>query len=244
MKKVLIVVLIIFAVIVGSYFIWNYFDSKKAGDLEKNSAQSQTEVQKTTVSENAPESYQIKGVPLYQEKNFCYGESAMMILEYSGLNKEKVDEFKNFVKSNGKGGPPDIFMGFEAEEFDVIDNIHLGYSKDYNKEAKEFYDGFFDNPEKQVVLFEDKNEALKTLKEVVSQNIPVIVLIKNGNHYVVATGYDRDKIYLNDPDPDSGSQKTILLDDFLSQWNISDEEDSIAGKMGFPGDYGMIWLEK
>lgn len=242
-KTLKIVLIVITLVVVVGLIIWAMLNiaSNKQQDQQ---TQITTEPTQTT-SAQIPTAHQISGVPYYYEQGgFCYASSAMMILEKYGFSKDEVAEFKTLVKSKGKGGPPDIFIGFEDEKFDVIDNIHMGYFKDYNKEPKEFYDDFFDNPEKQVTLFKDENEALAKLKQLVSQDIPVIAIIDNGNHYVVVTGYDELTISYNDPDPSSEQQKKIATQDFISEWNISQQDKSTGGKLGFPGDYGMIWLEK
>lgn len=244
MNKTLKITLIVIAlVIVVSLIIWAMLNI--TSNKEK-SEQDQTANQPTqTTSAQIPTAHQISGVSYYGEQGgFCYGSSAMMILEKYGFSKDEVEKFKTIVKNQGQGGPPDIFIGFSDDSFDLADKVYLGYSKNYNKETKDFYDNFLDNPEKQVVLFANENEALKKLKQLVSQNIPVIALIDNGNHYVVVTGYDDKTISYNDPDISSEQQKKIAVEDFISEWNISGEDKSISGKMGFPGDYGLIWLEK
>ena len=103
--------------------------------------------------------------------------------------------------------------------------------------------------------FNDKDEALNKLKELVSSDHLVMIIGHHGNHYMVVTGYDENYIYLNDPGSDEVffqkvdyqneyQEKTkMLIDNFFEQWTISGFEGGDRG-IGFPGDYGMIWLVK
>ena len=78
----------------------------------------------------------------------------------------------------------------------------------------------------------------------VSSGTPLIALIQKGNHYVVVTGYDEKLVYINDPDPDVGVTK-MSVDEFLGQWqNYKQDLGKGRGDMGFPGEYGMLWLER
>ncbi len=192
-----------------------------------------------------PLSYHIENVPYYGEKNFCYGASAMMLVKYAGLTEQKVQEFRTAVKS-GPGGPPDIFQGFQ--KFNIINKVYIGYSKNYVKKDADFYNQYLINSEEQVMIFNDKNEALEQLKKIVSSDILVMIVGHYGNHYLVVTGYDKDYIYINDPGLDTGytykdgsfSEKSKMsISHFLEQWTISKFE---GGGVGFPGDYGMIWF--
>ncbi len=191
-------------------------------------------------TKTAPLSYQIADIPYYSQKNFCYGASMMMVLKHSGLGEQHVQKFKKILEEKGKGGPPDIFIGLKA--LNLISNIRLGYFKNYNQKFADFYKQNFGLADKQIINFSDSQEGLSFLKQKISANIPVITLIQNGNHYVVATGYDQNDIYLNDPDPDFGKRK-MTINDFLAEW--TNYEQNIKGdQIGFPGEMGMIWLEK
>lgn len=231
-------------------------------DVEKEEVQPSTEIpseeiQPEEIPEVPPEeipvekpketllSYQIKNVPYYGEKGFCYGASAMMLVKYVGLTEQKVQEFRTAVKS-GLGGPPDIFTGFQ--KFNLIDKVYIGYSKNYVKKDADFYNQLLINSKEQVMIFNDKNEALEQLKKLVSSDILVMIIGHYGNHYFVVTGYDKDHIYINDPGLDTGytykegsfSEKSKMsISHFLEQWTISKSE---GGGVGFPGDYGMIWF--
>jgi ABC-type bacteriocin/lantibiotic exporter with double-glycine peptidase domain len=118
----------------------------------------------------------------------------------------------------------------------------LAYSKNYNQKFADFYKRNFNLAEKQIINFASAEEGLSFLKQKVSVNLPVITLIQNGNHYVVVTGYDQNDIYLNDPDPDFGKRK-MKINDFLAEW--TNYNQNVKGdQIGFPGEMGMIWLEK
>lgn len=229
---IVLIVVLVLGLIGGSIY---FYYAREENDLKNV----QTIEEKT---QEIPVEYKISGVPYYSEKGgFCYGESSKMILEYDGMSKDEVAEFETYVKKNGKGGPPDAFNGFD--KFGYKNEIRIGYKKDFNKSAAEFYDNFLADPDEQVEIFSNQDEAFKKLKQLVSSDIPVIAIVDNGNHYVVVYGYDENNIYVNDPDPDNGGENKIIQNErFLEQWNISDQSKSTAGVIGFPGDYGMIWL--
>jgi len=198
-----------------------------------------------------PVSYHIKNPPYYREDGFCWGASAIMLMMDYGLSENEIQGFRTILK-NGRGGPPDMFMGFK--EFGILDKIRIAYSKNYDKESADFYNHqLLANPEEQVVILEDENEALEKLKELISTDILVMIIGHHGNHYMVVTGYGDDYIYINDPGIDNVyltkygekyQEKTkMLIDRFFEQWTVSGFEGGERG-INFPGDYGMIWLEK
>lgn len=191
-------------------------------------------------TKTAPASYQITNVPYYSQKGFCYGASMMMVLKHFGLGEQQVQKFKKILEEKGKGGPPDIFIGLKA--LNLINGVHLAYSKNYNQKFANFYKRALGLADKQIINFVNSEEALSFLKQKVSTNIPVITLIQGGIHYVVVTGYDQNDIYLNDPDPDFGKRK-MAISDFLAEW--TNYQQNIKGdQIGFPGEMGMIWLEE
>ncbi|HUV47032.1 MAG TPA: C39 family peptidase [Candidatus Bathyarchaeia archaeon] len=210
----------------------------------------------TFISENekfsAPSSYHMENVPYYGEKNWCWGSSALMLLMGAGLTEEKIQNARAVIKNEGRGGPPDMFIGFQ--EYDLVDNVRIAYSKDYVEKYADFYNNqLLVNPGKQTILFDNQNEAFNYLKSLISSDVLVMIVVHNGNHFVIATGYDEDYIYTNDPGWDNGydykidsgpdlEQRRIAMDDFLKEWSISGQEEEIGGKIGFPGDYGIIWL--
>lgn len=161
-------------------------------------------------------------------------------LEYYGFSKEDVMSFKNFVQKQGRGGPPDIFLGFK--EYGLINKVYVGYSKNYNKEYTEFYNNLVNEEDKQIIVFDNQVKAVYKLKKLISSDIPVIVLINYGSNYDVAIGYDQEYVYLNDSHDIGGANVSKAWDTFLDEW--TSEESGAPGKIGFPGNYGMIWLEK
>ena len=227
--------LFVLVVLIGFLF-WN-----KTGNQEITTLS----LKKEKETGELPLSYHIDNVPYYgevigMEEGFCYGYSAMMILEYYGFDKEKVMAFRNFVKNKGRGGPLDIFIGFK--EYGLIDKIRVGYSKDYNQEYAGFYKSLVDEEKRQIVVFDSQKQAISKLKRLISSDIPVIVLINYGSNYDVAIGYDQEYIYLNDPHDIGGPNVKKSWSNFLTEWVVS-EESGRPNTIGFPGDYGMIWLE-
>ena len=210
---------------------------------------------KCTTREEAeiPPSYHIENPPYYREDYFCWGASAIMLMMNYGLSENEIQEFRTILKS-GRGGPPDMFMGFK--EFGVLDKIRIAYSKNYSKEAADFYNRqLLIKPDEQVIILADENEALERLKKLISSDILVMIIGHHGNHYMIVTGYDKDYIYINDPGIDKEflqkvsyqseyQEKTKMsVENFFEQWTVSGFEGGERG-ISFPGDYGMIWLEK
>lgn len=234
----LIAVIVILVLLIIGAGIYYFVKKSQKSEVSTTPASSPTvtATTKTTLVE-----YQIKDVPYYAEAGFCYGASTMMVLEYKGLTKDQVEEYKSAVKK-GKGGPPDMFIGLE--NLGLKKYVYMAYSKDYNQEFAKSYNSFVNDATKQVKTFASQDEALKKLKELISQDNPAIVIIDDGNHYVVAIGYDKDYIYVNDPDPDKGGKdKKIQINNFLEQWNIKSQSETTGDKMGYPGNYGTIWFE-
>jgi len=201
-----------------------------------------------------PLSYHIKNPPYYREDGFCWGASAIMLMIDYGLPENEVQNTRTVLKS-GLGGTPDMFLGFG--DFGVMDKIRIAYSKDYIKEFADFYNQqVLATPEEQIILLDDQVDALNYLKKLVSSDILVIADIHYGNHFVVITGYDENYIYINDPGYDNGYEyeggsygehAKLSINQFLKEWGISRQEKTLAemeGAIGWPGDYGMIWLKK
>ncbi len=214
-------------------------------DQEQEAGEPEEEQPKT------PLSYHIKDPPYYREDGFCWGASAIILMMYEGFLEDEIQVFRTILKS-GPGGPPDMFRGFR--EFGVIDRVRIAYSKNYNKQFADFYNQqILVRPEEQVILLDNQTDALNRLRELISSDILVIIMGHHGNHYMVVTGYDEDYIYISDPgidevflqkvDYQSEYQEKIKMsvENFFEQWNISDFE---GGGIGFPGNYGMIWIEK
>ena len=200
----------------------------------------------------APSVYHIDNAPYYGEKNWCWGSSALMLLMDAGLTEEKIQNARAVIKKEGRGGPPDMFLAFQ--EYGLIDHVRIAYSKNYVKKYADFYNSqLLVNPAEQTLLFDNQNEAFSYLKTLISSDVLVIIVVHNGNHFVIATGYDDNYIYTNDSGWDNGydykidadpdlKQRRIAIDDFLKEWSISGQEEEIKGMIGFPGDYGIIWL--
>lgn len=245
MKK-LILILVLFMFIVGCSQ-----QSKKVAEKEIPAEEPAKEAE-GSAEEKAdliPTDYHIKKAPYYHEDNFCWGASAIMLMMYEGLNEEEIQNFRTILKS-GPGGPPDMFRGFS--DFKVLNKVRIAYSKNYNKEFADFYNHqLLINPEEQVIILNDEDEALELLKKLVSSDILVMIIGHHGNHYMIVTGYDEDYIYINDPGADDVyltkygeeyQEKTKMsTNQFFEQWTVSGFEGE---GIGFPGDCGIIWLEE
>lgn len=253
MKKILITLIIIIILVIGGFFVYQTIFRYNQPSVEESKISSE-EKTKEIETKSFPASYYIENPPYYREDGFCWGGSAIMLMKDYGLKEEEVQDIRKVLKS-GPGGTPDMFLGFN--DFGVIDKVRIAYSKDFIKEFADFYNHqILVNPKEQTILLDDQTYALDYLKKLVSSDVLVIADVHYGNHFVVVTGYDEDYIYINDPGRDDAyeyekgyyeEQSKISIDQFLKEWGISKQEKTMAEKkdaIGFPGDYGMIWLVK
>jgi len=250
MKKKIIFVILILVILCLSFAIY------KSGLISKTAKKDAGKKVGTSISEDgnflAPSAYHIKNVPYYGEKNWCWGSSALMLLMERGLTEEEIQNARAVIKNEGLGGPPDIFIAFQ--EYDLADKVRIAYSKDYVEKYAKFYNSqLLVSPKEQTILFDNQNQAFNYLKSLISSDVLVMIVVHNGNHFVIATGYDDNYVYTNDSGWDNGydykidsapdlKQRRIAISDFLKEWSISGQEKEISGMMGFPGNYGIIWL--
>ena len=247
MSKLKIIIIVVVIVLGLGYGLYRSGLIGKKVKLEENII--------TSIEERSslPLSYHIKDVPYYGEKSWCWGSSALMLLMNAGLKEEEIQNARTAIKTEGRGGPPDMFIGFR--KYDFIDNIRIAYSKDFVKKYADFYNNqLLTNPSEQTIIFDNREVAFNYLKKLISQDVLVMIVVHNGNHFVIATGYDKDYIYTNDPGWDNGydykidgdpdlKQRRIAIGDFWNEWSIAGQEEEIGGEIGFPGNYGMIWFK-
>ena len=247
MSKLKIVIIAVIVLGLG----YGFYRSGLIGEKTKPGANIITSVEEQS---SLPLSYHIKNAPYYGEKKWCWGSSALMLLMDAGLNEKEVQNARTAIKNEGRGGPPDMFIGFR--EANLINNVRIAYSKNFVKKYADFYNRqLLVNPQEQTILFDNQEVAFDYLKRLISQNTSVMIVVHNGNHFVIATGYDQNYIYTNDPGWDNGydykidsdpdlKQRRINISDFFNEWGIAGQEKEIDGKIGFPGNYGIIWLEE
>lgn len=253
-KKILIVLIILVCLVIGGVFVYkNIFQPKpEKGESDQNGSW-----QKITLASSPPTSYQLE-VPLYQQNNFCYGASAMMIARYWGLTEEKIQELKQLMISGkglmGPAGAPPIIIPALAE-FNLGSSVYLGYLKGSDLNPLKMWTHGLDNSEEQVKTFSSSDEALLYLKRLIASKIPVIAIVEwdlakpegageegaKNDHFTVVVGYDENHIYTNDPSPDRGSGVyAYTTADFLERWNL---RGTTSRQAAFLGDYGMIFLK-
>lgn len=246
--KIFILIFVVVAFAFGIY---------KSGLISKVTKKETGEKIGTFISEDrnfsVPSVYHIVNVPYYSEKNWCWGSSTLMLLMERGFTEKEIQNARAVIKNEGRGGPPDMFIAFQ--EYGLVDKVRIAYSKKYVKEYADFYNSqLLVNPAEQTMLFDNQDEAFNYLKFLISSDVLVMIVVHNGNHFVIATGYDDNYVYTNDPGWDNGydykidsdlelKQRRIAVDDFLEEWSIGGQAEEIGEMIGFPGDYGMIWLE-
>lgn len=212
--------------------------------------------QKLNLISNPPLSHQLK-VPLYQQNNFCYGASAMMIARYWGLAEEETQRLRQLMISGeglmGPAGAPPIIVPAFAK-FNLGSFVYLGYLKDSGLNPLRMWTHAIADTDEQVKTFASADESLLYLKRLIASNIPVIAIIewdltkKEGegeagakdDHFTVVVGYDENHIYTNDSSPDRGGEVYVYTTaDFLKTWNL---RGTTSRQAAFLGDYGMIFL--
>ncbi len=115
---------------------------------------------------------------------------------------------------------------------------------------------------KEVVYFNDDEEALQFLKKAIAMEKPLIVHLdmyylvdafrsqspcdfwkflpkEHASHFLTVTGFDKDKIYLNDPTCQGAKDMHIAASEFLKSWEATkDMPDANLGP------YWGLYLEK
>ena len=149
-------------------------------------------------TETFPESHEITGFPLIEQPDqiTCGPTSATMVLQCYGV-WVSVDEVKNktktqWFKHNGKP------IGMTSPEYLPVAMTHFSVKSKMTR------------------------GDLNRLKYFVSQNKPVIVLLRSGKqywHYVVVIGYDKSNVII--ADPGWGKRRVLPEEHFLGSWNFT-----------------------
>lgn len=232
-KKVIIFISIIFAICINgcSSMVDDNYSAYEKEAVDRNVKQDK--------------SMNILEVPIICQmpelKNGCEVTSLAMLLQYKGINIDKMTLCEKMIKDDTKivedeegniitwGNPSNGFVG------DVYGN-EKGYSISVEAIiplAKEYYKKGVNNL---------TGDNIKKIEKSLSQGNPVLVwvtadFIKNpqwvqwkdrkGNvvkatfsqHAIVLTGYDKTYFYYNDP-IDGGKNKTVRKQDFIDVWNL------------------------
>lgn len=143
-----------------------------------------------------PPEHRINNFPTAQQPDSitCGPTSAAMVLRHYG-HESTVDEVKELTKTHWYGTPGNE-VGMTAPDY-----ITTALNK-FGLKARL------------------KNDDLEEVKFEVSQNRPVIVLVRSGKktwHYMVAIGYNEKEMIFSDPG--GGYHRTVSKDNFFLAWN-------------------------
>ena len=145
------------------------------------------------------------------------------------------------------------FLTKALREYELTGKLYLGYypSIGNNQESQGQFAKNIANPQTQIKLFKNGQEALETLKKLISSNIPVMFAWEDemgevkdpqgecdDDTYNVAVGYDQNSItYYTLPN----LKTKVSISEFMQKWNLQNQK---ACYWIFPGSYVMMWLAK
>jgi len=227
------------------------------------------------IAAESPDNYQLDVGLVYSgnqdRPGLCYLGAFSMLLKF----KEPKIEFFDIIAASGIGikagyidsGEASVLGNGVGEACIILatDNLNTSFTLGLNENGNDSAPYYppqlrFGNQAKEVVYFNDAEDAFAYLKYVVSSGNPVVVYLdcyylyddfvlasdfwKNSmekdhyDHYMVVTGYDKDNIYLNDPtDPtEAAANIPAKLENFMQAWEKGSE---VAQKLG---PFWMIYL--
>jgi len=205
------------------------------------------EAQKAECKETAEE-----GTWGFLEVNISYAAGAMTLLKHWGASEKEVQDYWYLIKeeeeeeNNDSKYDPTRFAS-ALKQFGYSSYLHIGFLENsFSRFSKSNLNEFLENPEKQIRVFKDKNEALIYLKKLISSNIPVMVACESNpqecenetldNNFILVFGYDKDNIYYFTL---PGEKTSTSISKFLKNWEL---QPGINWKSEFPGNYNIIFL--
>lgn len=248
--KTLIILIILIGLGLGGFFIFQELKEKASEEalrlpLEAEEQPKKTKAWEGLASIKLPSSYQIKDIKYYGETGKCYVAGAMGLLKHWGATEQEVQNYWQWIQKEGQGGPPDFALAFK--EFGYSEYLYFGYSREpAARFPKPYFKHFLKNAEKQLKVFESKEEALFYLKNLIASNIPVMVALEGNpelqqeesedNDFILVDGYDEEKIYYHTFEGRTSS----IIPNFLKKWELQSGSDMFSE---FPGNYSIIFLK-
>jgi len=190
----------------------------------------------------APSSYKIEGVSYaYGNTGCCYCAGMTAMMAFRGMGKQTVENYWQDIKASNYEKDPIIFIRL-LPKYGLSEKFHVAWLNP-NKEKPRFatlWKKHLANYQKQVHYLNTEEEAFNFLKQLISQNIPVMVAYEEppNDTFHLIYGYDENLVYywalpgktINEP-----------IAKFLKGWRLDQEEFPYPN---FPGHYTMMWLEK
>lgn len=147
--------------------------------------------------------------------------------------------------------------------------LYLGYLNEKNIiDIGNPYQQYIDQMDSKFIKqFKSKEEAIETLKKALASDYPVEIIVdynelnrpldpnwfeikENPDHYMVTVGYDKDNIYLNDPNIENLQDHEnwkVRWDIFISAWENTFSKRTEGDSnliIGFPGAYTMFVITR
>ncbi|MFZ5365869.1 MAG: hypothetical protein ACOZBZ_01110 [Patescibacteria group bacterium] len=195
-----------------------------------------------STTQKIPLSYKIENIPYtygFTDCCYCAGMTAMM--GYLGMSKEQVENYWQDIKATNYEKDPMISIRL-LPKYGLSDKFHVAWlnPQGHEPEFKMLWQRYLANYQKQVHFLKSEDEAFSFLKQLISQNIPVMVAYEEPpkDTFHLAHGYDEKDVYYWTL-PGKATNEPIAK--FLKGWKLDQEEFPYPN---YPGHYTMMWLEK
>lgn len=247
-KKILLIAFIALLVLILAFFLIKSRQTK----INRPGLSFQTSSSWQNLRENElPASFEIKNFKFIGgEKDCCVCSGLTSLYKFNGGSEKIFDILSPMALNHDL-----TYITKALKQYHLQDRIHLSYfyqgmDKEKRQQLLKDFSENLTNPQNQIIIFKNSDEAFITLKKLLSKNIPVMFAWEDsekiGNSqeecqddtYNVAVGYDQNKItFYTLP----GIKSSASISEFKKKWELQNKEFCY---WIFPGNYSLIWLEK
>lgn len=246
MKKKVLLLFLLGVLLSGGIFVFRFLSLKKPTKQVSLNQPKENLEQKEVSFQNNLENFQYIG----GEKDCCVCSGIASLYKYNGGSEEIFETLAPMAINHDLS-----YLTSALKQFNLQDKLYLGYyyqgeTKEARSEMlKDFQENLAD-PQKQIKLFKNENEAFETLKSLIAANKPVMFAWEDSQRlgspqeecqddtYNVAVGLDNNQIIFYTL-PGIKSQSSIS--EFKEKWKLQNTQFCY---WIFPGSYTLIWLEK
>lgn len=201
-------------------------------------------------SSDAKDAYKIEDLPyLYGSTDCCYCAGTMAMMKYNGLSENTVQGYWQDLK--GKNYYEDNATFYRLlKKYELESKFRMVYFPHGTKEInfKDIFSANLTDYKKQVTLIRNQDEALPTLKKIISSGNPVMVMVEDrpqitsdeiqDDTFILVYGYDSKNVYFWTL---PGVKSSWSTSEFISRWKL--QENNFTFPV-MPGRYTMVWLKE